>query len=249
MKTKFFVLIGFGLFFCYNIYAQNITEQLKQFYKNADMVCYMAKIQKNVNDYFILDNKIWGRDKYGIFPPKIELHKEEIVPMLTIQFVNTDSYNYNDDIYNYIAIDSSIVFTLACVDKKMNVYAFANFFYWASGYYEFEDDPSFKNICKKMNFKHIIKNINKQKPEIILYSNVLCGFHDNNGFMYIKNGKIYIYRVIEKDIYELNDYIRKFFSLDRIRELNYSYIPIIYQPDQSPRRTGHTPEDQKIICR
>lgn len=237
-----------GLFFCNGIYAQSIIEQLKQFYKNADMDCYIAKIQKNVNDYFVIDNKIWGHIKYGIPPQKIEIHKEEIVPLLTIQFINTDSFNYSDDIYNFITIDSSIVFTLACVDKRMNVSAFANFFDWASGYYEIDKDPSIKNSHERMKLKHVIKNIKKQKPEIILYSNVLCGFHDANGFMYIKNGKIYVYRIIEKDVYELNDYIRKFFSLDRIRELNYSYIPRIYQFDQSPRRTGHTPENEKMIC-
>jgi len=248
MRTKYVVLIGFGLFFCSNIYSQNIIEQLKQFYDNADMDCYLTKIQKNVNDYFILDNEIWGRDKYGIPPQKIELHKEEIVPMLTIQFVNTDLFNRDDDIYNYIAIDSSIVFTLACVDKKMNVKAFAHFLEPASGYYEIDKDPSIKNFIEKKKFKHIIKNINNQKPELILYSYVLCGFHDSNGFMFIKNGKIYLYRIDENDIYELNDYILRFFSLDRIRNLNYSYKPIIYQSDQSPRRTGHTPENEKIIC-
>jgi hypothetical protein len=248
MRTKYLVLMGFGLFFCNSIYSQGIVYKLKQFYQNADMDCYIAKIQKNVNDYFVLDNKIWGRDKHGIPPQKIELHKEEIVPMLTIQFINTDSFNFNDNIYNHIAIDSSIVFTLACIDKKMNVTAFAHFFEWASGYYEIDKDPSIKNSHERMKFKHIIKNINKQKPEMILYSNVLCGYHDDNGFMFVKNGKIYVYRVIEKDVYELNDYIQKFFSLDRIRELNYSYKPIIYQLDQSPRRTGHALENEKIIC-
>jgi len=212
------------------------------------MDCYLAKIQKNVNDYFVLDNKIWGRDKYGIPPQKIEFHKEEIVPMLTIQFVNTDSFNYSDDIYNYITIDSSIVFTLACVDKRMNVKAFAHFFDGVNGYWNIEKIFQYRNFFKEKKLNHIIKNINKQKPELILYSKVLSDFHDNNGFLYIKNGKIYVYRVIEKDIYELNDYIRKFFNLDRIRELNYSYIPIIYQKDQSTRLTGHTPENEKMIC-
>jgi len=140
MRTKYFAIIGLGLFFWNSIHAQNVIEQLKQFYKKADMDCYIAKIQKNVNDYFVLDNKIWGRDKYGIPSQKIEFHKEEIVPMLTIQFVNTDSFNYCDDIYNYITIDSSIVFTLACVDKTMIVTAFAHFFDWASGYYEIDKE-------------------------------------------------------------------------------------------------------------
>jgi len=250
MKTKYGVLIGFGLFFCNSIYSQNIIGQLKQFYKNADMDCYLAKIQKNVNDYFILDNKNWGRDKYGILPQKIELHKNEIVPMLTIQFVNTDSFNFDKDIYNYITIDSTIVFTLACVDKKMNVTAFANFFDGVNGYWNIEKIFQYKNFFKEKKLNHIIKNINKQNPELILFCHSLLGFGflGNNGFMFVKNGKIYVYRVIEKDIYELNDYLRKFFSLDLIRSLNYAFIPVIYKNDQSTRRTGHTPKDEKIIC-
>jgi hypothetical protein len=248
MKKKCFILILSGLLLYNCNYAQKVTEQLNQFYKNADMDCYISKIQKNVNDYFILDNKIWGRDKYSIPPQKIELHNHEVVPMLTIQFVNTDTYNYNDDIYNFISIDSSIVFTLACVDKRMNVTAFANFFVWVSGYYEIGKDPSIKNPFDRMRYKHVIKNIYKQKPEIILFSHVLCGFHDDNGFMYIKNGRIYVYRPIERDVFELNEYIHRFFSLDRIRKLNYTYLPIIYQTDQVPRRTGQTHDNEKIMC-
>jgi len=250
MKATNLVLIGFLLSFCNCIYAQHITEQLKQFHENADMDCYLTKIQKNVNDFFVIETQMFGGDKYGIQPRKIEIQKEKIVSMLTIQFINTESFNLNDDIYNYITIDSSVVFTLACVDKKMNVTAFANFFDGLYGYYEISKDPSIENFCEKMKFKHIIKNINKQKPEFIIYCNSLRGSCDNNGFMYIKNGKIYVYRVIEKDVYELNDYIRRFFSLDRIRKLNYNFIPLIYQLDLNPssRRTGHTPKNEIMIC-
>ena len=254
MRLKYYISIILSLLLYDNIYAQNIVEQLKQFYSNADMDCYIAEIQKNVNEYFVLENKIWGLDKIGIPPQKIELHKEEIVPMLTIQFINTDSFDLNDDIYNYIAIDSSIVFTLAIVDKRMNVKAFANFYCYVCGYLEIYNGLSIKNFFKRKYLTHVIKNINKQKPEAILYSSaldieVLCGIDDYNGFMYIKDGKIYVYRVIEKKSYELNDYIRKFLTLDMIRHLNYSYKPIIYELDQSsPRRTGNTPENEKLKC-
>ncbi len=213
MKIKYIVLITIGFLFCNNTYSQNIIEQLKQFYKNADMDCYIDKIQNNVNDFFVLENKIWGRDKYGISPQKIELKKDEIVPMLTIQFVNTDTFNLSDDIYNYITIDSVIVFTIACIDKKKNVKAFANFFDGINGYFEVDKCP-FKSI-----FKRIIKKIYKQKPELILYSHVLCGFHDNNGFMFIKKGKIYVYRVED-----------------------------IQKGNKVTRRTGSVPENEKIIC-
>lgn len=248
MKIKHVVLICVNVFLSNNIYSQNIVNQLKQFYENADMDCYTTKVQKNVNDYFELDNKNWGRDKYGILPRKIILQKEAILPLLTIQFINTDSFNYSANIYNYIAIDSAIVFTLACIDKKNNVSSFAHFFDGVNGYYEINEDPLFHNFLKKRKFKHIIKNINKQNPELILYSSVLCGFHDVNGFMFVKKEKIFVYRVLENDIYELNDYIRQFFSLDRIRRLNYTFIPIIHQNEQSTRYTGHTPENEKMIC-
>lgn len=95
-----------GLSFCSNIYSQNIIEQLKQFYLKADMDCYLPKIQNNVNDYLVLDNKSWRLDKYDIPPQKIEINKNETFPMLTIQFVNTDSFNFNDNIYNYITVDT-----------------------------------------------------------------------------------------------------------------------------------------------
>lgn len=240
-------MFGFGLLLGSNIHSQGIVGQLKQFYQNADMDCYLPRIQKNINDFFVLDNQIWGRDRYGIVPPKIELEKDKIVPMLTIQFINTDSFNLNDDIYNHIAIDSSIVFMLACVDKQMNVKAFAHFFLWVDGYYEVDKVVTSKTYFEKLKLKHIIRNINKQKPEMILFCGTMMGFHDHNGFMFVRNGKIYVYRVIEKDFYELNDYIRRFFSLKTIRELNYSYLPVIYQ-DHSIRRTGHTPENAKMIC-
>lgn len=248
MKTKYIVFIATGLFFCSNIYSQNIIEQFKQFVKNADMDCYIAKIQKNVNDYFVLENKTWGNDKYGIVPQKIDLRKDEIVPLLAIQFVNTDTFNLNDDIYNYITIDSAIVFTFACVDKKMKVHGFAHFYDGVNGYYEIDKDPSIRKNSERIRLKHVIKNIQRQKPELILYNHVLCGFHDSDGFMFVKDGKIYVYRIANNDIHELNEYIRKFISLERIRKLNYAFIPIIYQNGQSTRRTGFTPENEKIIC-
>lgn len=246
MKIRYFIIV-IGLLFNNNSHSQNnVIMQLKQFYESADMDCYIAKIQKNVNEYFVIGNKMWGNDKYGIPPRNIELHKGEVVPMLTIQFVNTDSFNLENDIYDFITIDSSIVFTLACVDKNMNVKAFAHFFDGVNGY--FDIDLSLKNFVNYLKLKHVIKNINNQKPELILYNHVLAGFHDNNGFMYVKNGKIYVYRVEEKDVFELNDYIRKFFELERIRRLNYAYIPIIYRNGKSIRRTGNTPDNEKLIC-
>ena len=141
-----------------------------------------------------------------------------------------------------------IVYTLARVDEKMNVTAFAHFFGGVHGYQDIEKKFSTYSWIERRKLKKIIKNIKKQEPELILYSHAIRGFHDDNGFMYIKNGKIFVYRVFEKDIYELNDYIQKFYSLESIRDLNTRYIPLIYGDLGATRKTGHTPEDQKLIC-
>ncbi len=216
------------MFLCNSVYSQNIVDELIQFNKNVDLDCFLINAQENINDYFILENENWGNDIYKILPQRIDLNVDEIVPMLTIKFVNTDKYNFGDDIYNYITIDSVIVFTLACVDKKMNVKAFAHFFDGVNGYYRIDNDPALTSKSKKQ-LKSVIKNINKQNPELLLYNHVLSGFSDNNGFMFIRHDKIYIYILESKNIYELNEYITSFFDISRIRNLNNSFIPLIYQ--------------------
>jgi hypothetical protein len=129
----------------------------------------------------------------------------------------------------------------------MDVKAFAHFFEGVNGYHVIEN--LYPNRWgKRIKLKKIINNIKKQESELILYCHSLAGFHDTNGFMYIKNEKIFVYRVFEKDAYELNEYVRRFFSLKRIRDLNYRFIPLIYQDGKSTRKTGNAPEDQKLIC-
>ncbi|NJK84916.1 MAG: hypothetical protein HC906_01975 [Bacteroidales bacterium] len=90
-----------------------------------------------------------GNDKYGFQPLRIELNKNKVIPLLTIQFVGTDTFNIENDIYNFINIDSSIVFTLACLDNNMNVDAFAHFFDGVNGYYIIDEDPSLKKYFQK----------------------------------------------------------------------------------------------------
>ncbi|MCD2424455.1 hypothetical protein LQ567_16870 [Niabella pedocola] len=254
--------------------AQAVVEQLKRFYKKADVNCYLAKIEKNVNDYFVLENKNWGRDKNGIPPDKVDLHDNKIVyyrygnggklshkdeykvvPMLTVQFVDTESLKEKEDIYKHITIDSSIIFTLACVDDKMKTMAFANFYGGTFGYLDLEQGFNRKGSLNIPNLKQVINNINKHNPELILYSQALAthsngvtGTSDSNGFMFIKNGKIYVFRVNERDVYELNDFINKFFTLNRIRDLNEASVPLIYQKGELTRRTGNTPEMEKLSC-
>lgn len=104
-------------------HSKNVVTELKHFYNNAPLDCYIDKIKKNIMVEYNL--RCQGLSLFRIPPlDEINLNKDNTVFMLAIQFVNTETFNLGDDIYNYISIDSTRVFTLACVDNKKNVYAF-----------------------------------------------------------------------------------------------------------------------------
>ncbi|MDR1090404.1 MAG: hypothetical protein LBL79_04945 [Prevotella sp.] len=246
MKTKYITLIIALLTFG-NIYSQNTVSDLHNFVKNADMDCYLAKIQKNVLDchkaqceYFKVPDTT--------NPPKVEFLKGKTVPMLVVQFVNMDNYDLGKDIYDHITIDSTRVFTLACVDNNMNVLAFANYYDGTYAYTEVNAERP-EDVEK---LEQVINNINSQGPETILFCHSLKNFHDLNSFMFIKAGKIYVYRVIEADVFELNDYIRQFFQEEKIRSLSNTNVPFMYQHYDKVkpiRKTGDTPEKYKMLCK
>lgn len=245
MKIKYLIIIA--VFTYQTSHSQNVVAELKHFYNNAPLDCYIDKIKKNINEECMLKNQ--GLSLFRIPPlDEINLNKDNTVFMLAVQFVNTETFNFSDDIYNYISIDSSRVFTLACVDHKKNVHAFANFFGGIYTYYDIKrDDPSVSNLSKK-RLSRVILNITKQNPELILYCHSLEGWNDDNGFMYIKGNKIYVYNVPNGKIFELNDFIHKFYSLKKARDLNLEFIPLLYSDCISTRRTGHAPENEKMIC-
>jgi len=243
MKKKV-VLCIFMLILSVNLFSQNTVYQLKTFYEAADMDCYLDKMEENINK-----SHLYLRDSMGFFAPlQFELHKKEVVPMLSVNFVNTDSFNIGDNIYDYIAIDSCVVFNLALVDKRMNVTGFAHFWDGVYGYSEYKYLEH--NLFKRCKLKHIIRNINKEEAEVILYCHTLRHFtSDNYGFMYIKESKIYVYRVIEKDVYELNNYLLIFYDVEYIRSLNYKMIPFMYRKDCNyVRHTEVIMENEKMIC-
>ncbi len=181
-------------------------------------------------------------------PPKIDLHQSNTVPILNIQFVNTGNYNYFDNIYDYITIDSTWAFTFAYIDKQMNIKAFVNYAASNGSYWDISDRKS-----PYKEHKQIIKKISKYEPDLILRSAMLGGGFGvmyDDGFMYIKGNKIYKFIMNSGKSYELNEYFRNYLRIDDIhRYLDFSYIPLIYnKEDKNKRRTGNARENEKIIC-
>ena len=245
MKTRDLILLLIGLLFCGNIFSQDIISRLKAFYNEADMNNYKGVIEKNVWDCYKAQCEKWNVPE-SVNPPRTELLKGATVPMLAVQFVDMDGLKPDESIYDHIAIDSSRVFTLACVDDGMKVLAFANYY---DGEYAWTDLNSVRPSEMEI-LGEVIGNINKRQPELILFCHSLRRPRDLNGFMYVKDGLIHVYRLREDDEIELNEYVGRYFTNEEIRNLGYSATPFIsqfYQKEAPRQRTGATPAAKNMI--
>lgn len=261
------------LLICANGFSQSIINTLLHFAANADMNCYYSMIQRNVNTYFAQEHRNFGRDAniplqnitiinnirdavltanlLDIKQNEPSLHSVSmnIVPLLAIQFVNTDAFNMEDCIYDYISIDSTIVFSLACVDKKKRVKSFVHFF---DGYSGYQSIGQFKHCPKSIalngkKMRYIIKKITKFNPDLLLVTNFLC---KNVGeVLFLKDSNIYIYDLTRNKSVEIDSYIKQKYNLVEIRTLNRKYIPYIYSNTMSTKTTGNTPQEQINICK
>ena len=250
MKT-FYCTTILLFFFQYYSYSQTNIEQIKEFYKNADFACYEKKIQQDID---AMDR--WLTDSFHIINPtfispmykvaNIDLKKEKKVFVLAVAFANTENYNYENNISDYLIIDSLRSFIAVCVDDKMNVKAITDIaepgaYVTPTEYYYFD-----KN--KRNKIKKIIKNINKEKPEIIMYCD-----NFKSSFLYLINNDIYIYHNNKEKSFELNQYISsKYININLIRNFNKINIPYTksyIKSDQYNRLTGNTPEEELRICR
>lgn len=268
--------------------SHETIDRLKSFCEQADMECYYSMIERNVNSYFRQEHQNRKGDSLGMPCEKIEIKYDngepiletkhvktttcslvvisetsKIVPMLAIQFVGTDSYEEGNDIYNYIRLDSTIVFSLASVDNRDRTNAFLHFWDGYSGYTEVERHSLLyfkKKHPKKMatiynHLPHAIKNIRKQNPELILSSPFRYDYLGNSRayakggeILFIKDDKIYVYDIVKEKGIELNDYIKRNFTLGEIRSLNRTDIPYIYTDRKKEKTTGNTPKEQINIC-
>ena len=251
MKT-FYLIIILLLCFCNSLLSQNVVEKLKKFYKNSDFECYEKKIQKDLQKYDSTIVKLipvqqLGPHYYNARPANIDLSKENKIFVLAIALANTEKYNFEDNIYDYIIIDSLRTFIIICVDNKMNVTGFTDTEEPGS-FIDIKDDFYFPKKIRRKQIRNCIKNIKKEKPEIILYCAEFMG-----SFMYIKNNEIYAYSMKKGKAKKLNEAVREAPDIDLIRRSNFILWPLAKEIEAGShsiayRLTGHTPKNETRIC-
>ena len=216
-------------------------------------------IQRNVNLFFQQEHEAWGRGGQGIPCPSVEIktnsdetilitksvrHKRDVyfikseitrvVPLLAVQFVNTDTFDKKDNIYEYLCIDSTVVFTLVSINKKNNINSFLHFFDGYTGYESVEcrTFAYFEKVYPKYlaqyrkNLPYVMKRIKQCQPDLIMTTHF--GNENIGRFLFVKNSEIYYYDVVNDTSVELNTYIKQNYSLAQISSFNKKCIPYIY---------------------
>ena len=176
-----------------SLYSQSINYKIiLQQYENLDTINYIKKVKELVliskdENIIPIRNKIVKKinDKNAFFVLKIDIDTSKIFSE------------------NFVKIDYC--------EKKFNLYFFDKSFHPTFLYLEndqlsdFTDCfPTFSsNYAKKL--KNAYKQVIKKEPKFLLE----C-FHLPNTLIFAKDEKIYVYRVKQKKVYELSDYVRKF---------------------------------------
>jgi len=252
LKTRNLIIVLF-IFCCQNGFSQHeIITKLKDFYAKSDLNCYEHKIQQDLNkfDCWLTDTlPLLKNDFFQVpyRPSNIDLRKEKKVFILAVTLANTQNYCFEDNIYDYLIIDSLRTFIVACVDEKMNVKGFTDVDEIGS-YGDLKDDFYYYKNKQRKHLRQVIRNINKENPDLILYCHNFFGF-----FLYIKNNKIFVYHVSNGIKKEFNEKARECPDIDMIKRLNVMSYPYKkeYELDSHPdfyRNTGHTPPNEVRIC-
>ena len=237
-------------------YSQNVVEQFKEFYLKSDFDCYIDLYQRECELFYKEDAEQFKENCWFC-----QFNKENMIFILNVQFANTESYNYGDNIYNYLVVDSVRPFSVVFVDKRMNVL----------GIWGLHDRPYLENMKQKRDKERRkeITNINKEKPELILhFPNIMVRGY-TPFFYYIKDGKIYVsytrYVSFKHDLYfpwrsqELNEYFHPSNISDSM--ISHSKLTYIRQLNKIERYNdpqnidnyvirygGYTPPEEVRVC-
>lgn len=177
----------FLLVYCNPICSQeDKVEEFRQFVEQADIEYYINKAQERMDLEF-------GDFSFD-FPPleysaNFDLAQRDPLPLLIVKFTNMQEYEYGDNIYEHLVIDSTLVFAFACMDDNGGIRNVVNTEQIVN--YDFGE----KGLKRCRN---AIKNMLRLEPDLIMV-NV------NLDFLYAKDGKIYFYRWRRKKSYELNE--------------------------------------------
>lgn len=141
-----------------------------------------------------------------------------------IRFVlNVDIDMTKLDTDNYLLVEGfEYDFNIYCHDRKFNP---TYYVFFTEDRLDIYGDvyPTFsKKFSKKI--KNAIKSILKKRPKYMLHCQ-----HLPNTVLYVKDDKIFVYRILQSEEYELNDYVTKFKNTEGFYHSQYPQRAKLHQ--------------------
>jgi hypothetical protein len=139
-------------------------------------------------------SKIWMERDYSEFISDIKNNSVHYVLNLVLRNEQT------------LQVDTGkLSFNLFCFDKN---YKGSLYVYCKDGQYSWQDSY-YRTFSRQLgvNAPKVFRKIMRKQPKYLLYCYQL---DQMNTILYVLNDKIYVYRIIEMEEYELNDYLKKF---------------------------------------
>lgn len=198
IKTILMLCSAFSFFY---VKAQTNLSLIEEKYKQLDSISYMGELERSIAQSSFL--KFKERNKSNIN----EIYDEIMggINGYTIKFVlRVDIDTTSLKTGNYLIVrDSVMIFDLYCHDKKLNPRYFVRF--ENNNLEDFGTNYPILSAKYAKQLKSGIKQVLKKNPKYIIDCTYL-----SNTILYVKNEKLYVYRVIQKEVYELDDYVAKF---------------------------------------
>lgn len=206
---KNFIMLTLTCFICLYINAQNsIIEELRNYYRSLNKDILVEKILTNYNknsDFSLTKNDV------GI------LLKDGAIISLEMKTNNISNYDYKKNIYDFIAINQ----------QKSKIFSYDNEYKILfrldaeHGYYK--EDISANE--KSNHFDIAWRKIKETNADAYMIDNWILkeDTGENINLGYLKDGKIYVYRMIDNVTYELNEFIHKFFKEEEFKQKSSFY--------------------------
>lgn len=194
-----------------------ITEKLSSYYNSIDK----NRLVDNVIYHYIEDYKeLWKDFGYSIESEVNryatiwnEMRSDSSIILLTPILNDVENYSFKKDIYSYLDIDTTRTKILYLNKEKGVISAIE------------ESDVRLdielsKQVLRK--WQNALETIKKEKPDAWLAQSRTFMTSDkiwsNANLLYLKDNKIYVVRIKNGRVYELNKFVRTFFKEKEFKE-------------------------------
>lgn len=221
---KICIMLLLNSLFVHTLGSQTLIQQVESAYNSLDTITYIKDLQISYQQYLIQESKeteklllelsglsyedcdsIQKKHKNSIAFSQIEERSNQFsdrirakTPVYVLNLIPNDEQTLQVD-------TGKLSFNLFYFDKD---YKGSLYVYCKDGQYSWQD-VRYRTFSRQVgeNAPKVFRKIMRKQPKYLLYCSELEGM---NTILYVLNDKIYIYRIVQVQEYELSDYIKTF---------------------------------------